>query len=118
MSRPLIDLTGLVFGRLTVLGVDSVDAHNQKHWICQCACGNEHVARGDSLRYGRTQSCGCLRKEIRREAMLGVMARKHEAWRLLPEMVEATREVLRLSDRKTAEWDRARAVLKQLEALV
>lgn len=29
-------------------------------WNCICECGNEVIIRGDSLRNGHTQSCGCL----------------------------------------------------------
>lgn len=37
-------------------------------WLCRCECGNEKVVYGDNLRYGYTQSCGCLQKERASEA--------------------------------------------------
>ena len=29
---------------------------------CKCDCGNEHIVGGSFLRWGRTKSCGCLKK--------------------------------------------------------
>lgn len=65
------DLTGQVFGRLTVLG--PVKGHSKSvSWRCQCECGEEVVVRGDNLRSGGTQSCGCLRRDRMRKRMEGV----------------------------------------------
>src|SRR5699024_6156449 len=57
------DITGEVFGRLTVLG----RTHNIKNdtaWLCKCECGNYKMVRTTSLRSGDNVSCGCKRKEI------------------------------------------------------
>ena len=51
------DLTGKQFGRLTVLGLQCRQGHSK--WICQCSCGNTHVAMGSALTSGNTKSCGC-----------------------------------------------------------
>ena len=60
-----IDLTGQVFGRLTVIERDeSVGSDKGAYWICQCECGNVKSINSYSLRSGATQSCGCLNKEI------------------------------------------------------
>ena len=63
-----IDLTGKKFGYLTVLK-DSGERGN-KHsvlWECRCECGNiTKVAAGDLIK-GSTRSCGCKKKELRRE---------------------------------------------------
>lgn len=61
------DLTGQVFGRLTVLerGPDK-DRDNGKNvvmWSCKCSCGNKTLVAGGSLKSGRTMSCGCLQRE-------------------------------------------------------
>lgn len=57
------DLTGLRFGRLTVL--EFVPTEDRKtHWKCQCVCGSICDILGDSLHSGKTASCGCLQKEI------------------------------------------------------
>ena len=57
------DITGEVFGRLTVLG----RTHNIKKdtaWLCKCKCGNYKIVRTTGLRSGDNVSCGCKRKEI------------------------------------------------------
>jgi hypothetical protein len=58
-----IDLTGQVFGDLTVMEV-SPDKRSgrQLWWTCQCDCGKWLDVRGTQLRLGRTNSCGCRRK--------------------------------------------------------
>lgn len=57
------NLCGLKFGRLTV--VEFVGRRrNVFYWSCLCECGNTHYAASDNLKYGRTSSCGCLRKEV------------------------------------------------------
>ena len=55
------DLTGEVFGRLTVLRLDP--NNRRRSWLCLCSCGNEKTAAQADLRSGSTASCGCLRKE-------------------------------------------------------
>lgn len=54
----MIDLTGQVFGLLTVLArAESV--RPGARWRCQCYCGRTHMAQGTELRRGRVRSCGC-----------------------------------------------------------
>lgn len=54
----LIDLSGRTFGRLYV--IDSHGAGRSLRWRCRCLCGNYVLVRGQLLRDGQTQSCGCL----------------------------------------------------------
>lgn len=63
-----IDLTGMRFSKLVVLGLDHKEqsyygSQGRKrtycYWKCKCDCGNEVVRLGDSLRRGATKSCGC-----------------------------------------------------------
>lgn len=62
-----IDLTGRVFGRLTVL--EKIGRRqNQGLWLCLCECGNKTGATGQQLRDEKTQSCGCLLASKRVEA--------------------------------------------------
>ena len=64
-----VDLTGLVFGRLTVLErVDdyvSPNGHHNACWLCECSCINHTkiVVAGYQLKTGNTKSCGCLKRE-------------------------------------------------------
>lgn len=56
------DLTGMRFGRLTVLpvaiSVQSTDRRRRK-WLCKCVCGTEKYVESSHLRTGHTISCGC-----------------------------------------------------------
>jgi hypothetical protein len=58
------DLTGSVFGRLTVLRRDNDGSKTRVRYKCQCLCGNKCTVRADHLRSGATQSCKCLNKEV------------------------------------------------------
>lgn len=62
-SKKIIDLTGHVFGRLTVVRRVENNGAGIPMWECGCECGNTTIVRGDTLRYGYTQSCGCLARE-------------------------------------------------------
>lgn len=62
-SCSLDDLTGQRFGRLTVLKRDP-DRTGQVFWHCKCDCGNEKSVSAYRLKSGRTQSCGCLSREV------------------------------------------------------
>ena len=60
-ERCLQDLTGLKFGRLTVIE-RAPSKGKDTRWRCKCDCGNEVVVRGNDLKRGATQSCGCLHR--------------------------------------------------------
>ena len=57
-----IDLTGQVFGKLTVLK-EGERKNGKLYWTCQCECGNIKDIYGYSLRKGDTISCGQCKKE-------------------------------------------------------
>lgn len=57
------DLTGLKFGRLTVIERAENDKRGGARWRCKCDCGNETVVAGGKLKRGLTKSCGCLNRE-------------------------------------------------------
>lgn len=56
-------MVGLQFGRFTVLRMEN-KGKNFILWLCRCECGNEKAVRGNHLRAGRTQSCGCLSRDM------------------------------------------------------
>ena len=47
------DITGKVFGDLTVISYDK----KLKKWLCRCSCGNEVYRRSWDLRYGKATKC-------------------------------------------------------------
>jgi len=55
------DLTGIVFGKLTVLGLFGRDKHQKRLWECKCECGNIVTPHTSHLKSGHTCSCGCYR---------------------------------------------------------
>lgn len=56
----LVDYTGEIFGKLTVL--ERVASKNTRTmWKCQCDCGNIIEVAAANLQSGSTLSCGCLR---------------------------------------------------------
>lgn len=59
-----IDLTGMRFGKLTVLR-EAKRKSNERHrkWLCRCDCGNEVVVLGCNLQKGNTKTCGCSHKK-------------------------------------------------------
>jgi len=64
MGRKIIDLTGLKFGRLTVLSFYMREG-NRTLWICECECGNEKIVPASNLCSKTVLSCGCLNDEGR-----------------------------------------------------
>ena len=63
----VIDLTGQVFGRLTVVSFAGIGSNRSARWECICLCGAVVVINSATLRNGRTQSCGCYHKQLLRE---------------------------------------------------
>jgi hypothetical protein len=58
-----IDITGQIFGRLTVVTLAGYNKDNKYVWTCKCSCGNQKDIVGNVLRDGRVTSCGCYRIE-------------------------------------------------------
>src|SRR6185312_5717144 len=53
-----IDLVGKKFSRLTVIEPIGFIKHHFR-WKCICDCGKEAIVSSQSLREGRSKSCGC-----------------------------------------------------------
>jgi hypothetical protein len=54
------DLTGMIFGRYTVLERLNV---KESKWLCKCSCGNIREVYQANLVRNHSQSCGCLSVE-------------------------------------------------------
>jgi len=72
-----LNLIGQRFGRLTVITKNHKDKWGQWCWLCKCDCGNEVIVRGQSLKSGGTQSCGCLQRERIRERIREMTGENH-----------------------------------------
>ena len=90
MSKKLIDLTGLRFGRLLVIRREGAVKRGtaQPTWLCQCDCGESKIALGASLRGGVVKSCGCIKRENgprinRSHGMSGSLT--YNSWRAMKE---------------------------------
>lgn len=71
------DLTGQVFGKLTVLGRDWENNTNGPRWICQCECGNRKTVLGHHLKRHLTQSCGCINYSIGEQNIITILTKNH-----------------------------------------
>ena len=60
----LIDLSGHVFGRWTVLHKVETQG-SPTTWMCKCSCGVTRSVTSQNLRGGKSASCGCFRNEDR-----------------------------------------------------
>ena len=86
------DLTGMVFGRLTVIArTEDYTAKCGKsyaQWLCKCECGKELVVAQGSLLRSHTMSCGCLRSDISRDRHIthgDVGTQLYNSWRAMRE---------------------------------
>lgn len=66
------DLTGLKFGKITVISYNGVKEYKcgtkDNLWKCRCECGNEIVLCQTYIKSGKA-SCGCVRREKARKQM-------------------------------------------------
>jgi len=64
---PRQDLTGRVFGRLTVVSLKGKNKQGNYVWQCVCSCGNTHVVSACQLlaKNRATKSCGCYYRDSR-----------------------------------------------------
>ena len=58
-----LNITGKRFGRLVVVE-QGIRKDGRLYCQCICDCGNPHLASQDGVHGGRTNSCGCLRREL------------------------------------------------------
>jgi hypothetical protein len=62
MTR-FVDLSGRVFGKLTVVDFYGKGSRGKSIWNCLCGCGNKTTASTGHLTSGHRVSCGCGRSE-------------------------------------------------------
>lgn len=62
------DLTGKVFGLLTVLSFVELNRHHKAVWLCRCECGQTQCFIGAGIRSGNTRSCGCRAGRLTEDA--------------------------------------------------
>jgi hypothetical protein len=81
-----VELAGQQYGRLVVLQY-AWRIRGIRYWHCGCTCGNVKVLRQDNFIYGRTKSCGCLRREYIASVTLEVKParRTYNSWRSMLE---------------------------------
>lgn len=89
MSRPTPNLSGMVFGRLTVFSRADNDTRNKTVWNCVCVCGTKLTVAANRLQRGNVQSCGCLQKEVisaprvHGHAHTGKQTREYRSWQMM-----------------------------------
>ena len=91
MGRPIIDLTGRIYGCLTVVKLvpqpEWDTGHCVKWWLCRCTCGTEKAIRGNHLKRG-AKSCGCQQREAVRRATVKHGRYKTREYRIWSSMVQ------------------------------
>ena len=63
----VIDISGKIFGRLTAIQRTGRSKGRASLWECKCSCGKIKIVLSNSLRSGRTKSCGCLTIDTNRQ---------------------------------------------------
>ena len=83
----MIDLSRQKFGRWTVQGFVGRQGHDS-YWDCLCDCGNTSRVRGNDLKIGHSQSCGCYNRErvakrrtTHGHTKNGLVSREYRRWR-------------------------------------
>ena len=69
MSKKYADLTGMQFGRWTVMSEDEPVFYGNtrvRYWKCQCECGTVRRVKEESLKSGKSNSCGCYHSDVMR----------------------------------------------------
>jgi hypothetical protein len=83
------ELIGQRFSHLVIIAFSHSDSSYQKHYHCECDCGKQFVARLSSIKYGTTQSCGCLQSEVARANNRG------KSWKLATHSLDDIKAIKR-----------------------
>jgi hypothetical protein len=63
MPRTAPDLDGRRFGRWFVTISFELRNFGKYYWLCRCDCGTERFVWGPDLTSGRSDNCGCVRRQ-------------------------------------------------------
>lgn len=84
------DLTGQIFGRLTVAWPVGRNKSGNIYWLSFCSCGKQVISQANGLCSGATKSCGCLQRELVAErtskhghSRVGRKTRECNTWTLM-----------------------------------
>lgn len=80
---PFDDLTGRVFGRLTVIGRSAHIRRGARMWSLRCECGTVIDRPTVSVSSGHTKSCGCLKSDLTAKRSTkhgGSYSREYRIW--------------------------------------
>lgn len=78
------DLTGNKYGKLTVIS-RAANIRGRTAFRCLCECGGECIVTSDSLKQGKTKSCGCIRKTGNRKSHGMSHSKIYNSWRAMHE---------------------------------
>ena len=71
MNKQYKDLSGATFGYWTVINEASPRyccGKRIRYWQCICVCGTERAVKEQSLKSGKSKSCGCFHSQIMHES--------------------------------------------------
>ena len=83
------DLTGKLFGRLTVLRDSGLTANGGSKWACECVCGEVNEVSYSNLKSGKTSTCG---KGTCRQPALDLTGKKFGRWTILHQVESLTNQ--------------------------
>lgn len=93
-----MNMTGKMFGRLTVVARASNSNAGQPRWLCRCSCGADRVIHAGALQRGHSKSCGCLHRENASKKNIKHGLRRH------PLYVTWASMKLRCTDKNQLAW--------------
>ena len=82
-----IEMVGKEFGRWTVKA-EAGKKGGEFFYKCECSCGTVRNVSGSRLRYGGSQSCGCLKPDATRKALTTHGKRYTSEYRIWANMIQ------------------------------
>lgn len=69
----LVDLSGKVFDKLTVIQRGPNGQYGETKWYCKCDCGNTVLVYSNALTRKLTRSCGCAKESIGEKEIIKIL---------------------------------------------